>query len=159
MKRVRGKTRVRQVFWMTPATGPGFHLLLGIIIAINAALIAVFVWFGISARRTRFEVTGAGLRIHAAMYGRTIPGSVLEVDRARHVDMRQEPELRLALRTNGIGLPGYGAGWFRLKNGAKALAFLTDQRSVVYLPTREGYSLLLSVAEPEAFLDAIQRLR
>jgi len=35
-------------------------------------------------------------------------------------------------------------------DGAKALAFVTDTRNVLYLPTRDGDVLLLSVAEPDA---------
>ncbi|MCL4503732.1 MAG: hypothetical protein M1438_18045 [Deltaproteobacteria bacterium] len=39
--------------------------------------------------------------------------------------------------------------------GAAVLVF--GKRRVVYLPTREGYSLLLSVAEPEKFLEALRQ--
>ena len=39
---------------------------------------------------------------------------------------------------------------------ARRLAYLTDRRRVVYLPTRDGYSILLSVREPQAFLDALK---
>ncbi len=61
-------------------------------------------------------------------------------------------------RTNGAGLPGYQAGWFRLQSGEKALVFVTDLERVVYVPTNEGYSLLLSVEEPDEFLDALTRM-
>ena len=54
-------------------------------------------------------------------------------------------------------MPGYNAGWFRLKNGSKALLALTDRSSVVYIPTTEDYSILLSVADPEAFLAAARQ--
>jgi hypothetical protein len=52
----------------------------------------------------------------------------------------------------GTGLPGYAAGWFKLANGEKALVYVTTQSEVVYIPTTEGYSLLLSVTEPDRFL-------
>jgi hypothetical protein len=54
-------------------------------------------------------------------------------------------------------LPGYSAGWFRLRNGEKALAFVTDRQRVLYFPTWKGYSILLSVAEPDAMLAALRR--
>ena len=75
---------------------------------------------------------------------------------AKVADLAADPEHRPVLRTNGAGLPGYGSGWFKLANGEKALLFVTDRR-VVYLPTREGYAVLLSVADPEAFLEALRQ--
>ena len=72
------------------------------------------------------------------------------------MDFRVEPGLEPRSRTMGTGMPGYGAGWFRLANGDKALVYLTTPERVVYVPTREGYALLLSVERPEAFLDALR---
>ena len=47
------------------------------------------------------------------------------------------------------------AGWFRLVNGDKALAFITDRRSVLYIPTDEACSVLLSIAKPAQILDLL----
>jgi hypothetical protein len=35
------------------------------------------------------------------------------------------------------------AGWIRLKNDEKALVYLTGRTAVLYVPTRQGYSILL----------------
>jgi hypothetical protein len=53
-------------------------------------------------------------------------------------------------------MPGYQAGWFRLRNGESALLYLTDRTRAVYVPTELGYSLLLSPSDPERFLEAIR---
>jgi hypothetical protein len=58
----------------------------------------------------------------------------------------------------GTGLPGYRAGWFRLRNGEKALVSLTDTHHVVYVPTSRGFALLLSPAEPDRVLAAVRRV-
>lgn len=58
----------------------------------------------------------------------------------------------------GTGLPGYQAGWFRLTNGERALLYLTDRRRAVYVPTTAGYSVLLSPAEPDAFVSALRAI-
>ena len=42
-----------------------------------------------------------------------------------------------------------------MRGGEKALVYLTDPSRVVYVPTREDHALLLSVAEPERFLEAL----
>ena len=62
-------------------------------------------------------------------------------------------------RTNGVGLPNYQGGWFRLKNGAKGLVFLTDSSRAVIVPTSEGYTLLASPEDPDGFLAALARLK
>jgi hypothetical protein len=56
----------------------------------------------------------------------------------------------------GTAFPSYRAGWFRLRNGEKALLYLTDSRRAVYVPTTRGYSLLFSPQQPERF---VERLR
>jgi hypothetical protein len=39
-----------------------------------------------------------------------------------------------------------------LKNGEKALVFVTDPSRVVRIPTTDGYSVLMSVAAPDEFI-------
>jgi hypothetical protein len=56
-------------------------------------------------------------------------------------------------------MPGYQSGWFRLKNGEKALLYLTDRSRAVYVPTTAGYSVLLSPDDPDGFLKALTALR
>jgi hypothetical protein len=84
-----------------------------------------------------------------------IPASQLRTAEAVRVDFAASPELRPRRRTMGTGLPGYQSGWFRLHNGERALLYLTDRTRAVHVPTTEGYSLLLSPAEPDAFLAAL----
>ncbi len=55
-------------------------------------------------------------------------------------------------------MPGYRAGWFRLANGEKALLYVTDPHKVAYVPTRAGYSLLLSVDRPTEFVERLRAI-
>ena len=75
-----------------------------------------------------------------------------------HAQRIAEPALTPQRRTMGTGLPGYQAGWYRLKNGERALLYLTDRSRAVYVPTTAGYSVLLSPAEPDAFMSAIRSI-
>lgn len=52
-------------------------------------------------------------------------------------------------------MPGYAVGWFRLKNGEKALAAVTARDNVFYMRTKDGYSILLSLAAPNSFIDRL----
>ncbi len=106
-------------------------------------------------RTLSVEVHADKLTLSGSVYGRSIPRAELVTERLRIVDLNSDPELRFSYRQNGVGLPGYNVGWFKLKGGQRALAFVTDRREVVYLPTRNGYALLLSVRDRDAFARAL----
>lgn len=144
-----------EIFYIAPAPGRS----LWVLAAIGAVLLGIlllFAWFGHSSRSTRYEVSAEGLAIRGTLYGRSLPWSSIDVAAARVVDLGAEPGLRPRLRTNGLGLPGYQAGWFRLRDGSKGLLFVTDASRVVAVPTRESYVLLMSAVDPDGLLRALR---
>jgi hypothetical protein len=110
------------------------------------------------ARSARFEVSQQGLRLRGDMYGRLIPARDLRVAEARIVDLQRDRDLRPRLRLYGTSLGSYRAGMFRLASGERSLLYVTDDRRVVYIPTRRDHSVMLSVDRPDQFLDAIRRI-
>lgn len=145
-----------QEFVIAPATGRAIwfvFLLPGLILLLVTGLLGAAV---VGARSARFEVSPAGLRLRGDLYGRLIPVEQLRGASAARIDFAAVPELTPMRRTMGTGLPGYRSGWFRLRNGERALLYLTDMGRTVYVPTTEGYSILLSPAEPEQFLSALR---
>jgi hypothetical protein len=149
---------MKQVFPIIPASSGVFAVLIPVVV-LMLALVVLFAYFAYSSRHVRFEAGEEGLKIVGDLYGRTIPASELIADQARALDLTLDRDHALAWRTNGVGLPGYKSGWFRLRNGEKALVFVTDARRVAYVPTRAGYSVLMSVAEPDRFVEAIRASR
>jgi hypothetical protein len=148
---------MRYVFPIVPAgTGPLWFL--GAISALLLALVVLFAWITWSSRHAQFTISPEGLRVRGDLYGRMIPAAALLVDEARPLDLRREPERGPASRRLGTGLPGFASGWFRLRNGEKALIYLTDRSRVVYVPTRDGYALLLSVAAPDEFVRRLKQM-
>lgn len=144
-----------EIFPITPASGNIFWVL-GPVGALLLGLVALFGYISYSARHVQFEVSPEGLRIRGDLYGRFVPAASLVPAEAKEIDLRSDAAHRPTLRTNGAGLPGYKAGWFRLADQEKALLFVTDTSRVVYLPTRDGYSLLLSPADPQRFLASLR---
>ncbi len=147
---------MHEVFPIVPASSRALYFLL----AVGAVLLLVSLllgWVAFSSRHSRVTVTSDSIRIVGDLWGRTVPKSALVLGRARIVDFAADPELTPRSRRFGTGLPGYAAGWFRLANGEKALVYVTTRDGVAYVPTTDGYSLLLSVERPEAFLAALQR--
>jgi Bacterial PH domain len=110
------------------------------------------------ARMSRFEVSPEGLRLRGDWYGRLIPADHLVPGQARRLDLTATPELRPARKSMGTSFSGYQAGWFRLQNGGRALLYLTDRSKAVYVPTTEGYGVLLSPSDPDKFLATLNAL-
>lgn len=144
-----------EVFPITPASGNIFWVL-GPVGVLLLGLLAMFGYISYSATHVRFEVSPEGLRIRGDLYGRFVPAESLVPAEAKEINLRSDTAHRPTLRTNGAGLPGYKAGWFRLADREKALLFVTDTSRVVYLPTRDGFALLLSPANPQGFISSLQ---
>jgi hypothetical protein len=150
---------MKQVFEILPPPGSSFTIVLVPIALLLGGLLALFVYTAYAARTSTVELTGEAVRIRAPMYGRSIPLRDVQVDGVEVLDLNEHPERGLSWRTNGMGLPGYKAGWFNTKSGEKVLAFVTDRRSVVYIPTRNNYGVLLSMADPKGFAAALKGSR
>ena len=151
---------MEKIFGIIPASSGAFTFLwiFGTVIGlILIGIIGLFVSFGYQAKHATFTVTDQGLRIGPGLYGRTIPREDIDTEGVRVIDLNLEKEYQPKWRTNGAGLPGYSAGWFKLQNKEKALVFVTDRSSVVYIPTTGNYSVMLSVREADEMVKLIQR--
>jgi hypothetical protein len=131
-------------------------LLLVPCVLLPLAIAALLGYIAYSTRHVTFELSKQGLRIRGDLFGRLIPLTSLRVKDAELVDLKKDKTHRPYLRTMGVGLPGYSSGWFRLRDQGKGLLFLTDPSRAVYLPTNDGYTLLICPADPERFLAALQ---
>jgi len=148
---------VGRIFPIVPPSAAFLWVILGIVIFL-LILVALFGFIGYWARNTKFELNDEGLQIRGGIYGRFIPKSALIKEEVKILNLNAETKYQPKLRTNGIGLPGYNAGWFKLRNEEKALLFITDPSKVVYIPSKEGYSVLLSTSRPEEFLTLVKEL-
>lgn len=145
-----------ETFPIVPASSKWLWIINAIVLVVLVGAGTIMMRTAIGARASRFELRDDGLRLRGDLYGRTIPYGAMDGSAARVVDLEAERDLAPRTRTMGTAVPGYAAGWFRLRNGEKALLYLTDRAHAVYVPTSLGYSLLLSPADPERF---VARLR
>lgn len=144
------------VFPISPASAKPIWIL-GVVCVLIAVVLVALAYTAYSARHARVELDAERIRLVGDFWGRTIPLGLLDISGARRVDLDSEPDYAPKRRTLGTGLPGYASGWFRLRSGEKALVYLTRRRDVVYIPTSDGYALLLSVEDPERFMDTLKR--
>lgn len=119
---------------------------------------AVSIGCAMSLKRRRVQLEGQVLQVVAGLFSHRVPVDSIDLERARIVDLDEHTELRPAIKTFGMSLPGYHAGHFRLRQKlGKAFCLVTDRRRVLWLPLRDGkQQLLLSLEHPQALLDALR---
>ena len=144
------------VFPMIPAASKSLWFF-AIISLILVGVLVLMVWLAWSMQHVRFTVSNDGLRLQGDLYGRLIPLKSLKLDEAVVANLKTDQDLQPKWRTMGTALPGYAAGWFKLRNGEKALLFVTDKTRVARIPTTEGYTVMVSVSEPAALIDELKR--
>lgn len=125
------------------------------IVALLAVPVAVALFF-LPGGPVTFEVSLDGLRVAGDPYGRSFHYEDLKLDEARRIDIEAEPSFAPTRRTNGIGLPGYQAGWFDTRGAGKALVFVADWSRAVVVPTKLGYTLILGPETPGYLIDYLK---
>jgi hypothetical protein len=126
---------------------------------VTIALAAIACAAGLKRRRVRLE--GQVLHVVAGLFSHRIPIGRIDLERARIVNLEERTELRPAIKTFGMSLPGYQAGHFRLREKlGKAFCLVTDRRRVLWLPQDGGKDqVLLSLEQPQVLLDALKAAR
>jgi hypothetical protein len=150
---------MERVFGIIPSSSGAYTAIWVISIAVFLVLVlvaAIFISTGYQSRHLKYSFTDEGLRISPGLYTRTIPWEHIERDGVKVLNLSIDTDYKLERRTNGAGMPGFASGWFRLANDEKALVFVTDRNRVVYIPTNQDYSVLLSVSEAEEFAGVLQ---
>jgi len=126
----------------------------------------LIVWVGLffflsymikGAAQAEIALCDGKLVAKGGFYGREIPLPAVVVPEARRLAPDKGEPKSLRWRTNGVGLPGLSAGWYKLRDGEKALVFVTDKSRAVYVPTRLGYAVIVSPSEPDRFLEALRQ--
>ncbi len=139
------------VFPMIPAASKSLWFF-AIISLVLVSVLVLMIWLAWSMQHATFTVSREGLHLRGDLYGRLIPLKLLKLDEAVVTNLNTDKDHQPKWRTMGTGLPGYSAGWFKLRNGTKALIYVTDRTRIVRIPTTEGYTLMLSVADPAALI-------
>jgi hypothetical protein len=131
-----------------------WYALLILVLVMPAGYLAVSAW---KARRMRVEFSDLGVNV-VGEYTRFVARDSLLARDARIVDIAHEDDFELRRRTNGVGFPGYQVGWFETRGHGRVFAMVTNPHQVVYVPTRDGPALLLSVADPDRFIQQLREL-
>jgi hypothetical protein len=109
----------------------------------------------LGARTPRFAVDGQYIHVSNSLFGRDISLANLDRQSARFVNLNNDRELMPVLRTFGFGLGAKRTGWFRLRNGETALLYLTRSEKLIYIQSRQGYSILFSPEDADCVFKSI----
>ena len=145
-----------EIFEISPASAKPLWFL-GTICLLLLILFVAFTFLAYSSRNSRIELTDEYIKIVGDFWGRKIPINQLNASSAKIINLSLDTQYLPKRRTFGTGIPGYASGWFRLQNKEKALVYLTKRNEVVYVDTNDNYSLLLSLDNPEKFIEALQK--
>lgn len=119
-------------------------------------LIAVFFGYkAYAAEHTTVKVTAEAIEIEG-MYPKRIVRQNIVLDGAKVLNLKRDKSVKFTRRNDAINLGGYRAGWFEVNHEGQALVVITDRSHVVYLPTREDYVVMLSMDDPEYFLETLR---
>jgi hypothetical protein len=142
-----------------PKEGVGFISILMIGIMLIIIIPLIILTFGIinSMKNTTINLSENELIIKSMFYGRKIPLENIIINGIKKINLEENTEYNISIRTNGISIPGFKSGWMRLKNGEKALTFITDKNNVVLIPTKD-YLLLFSMNNIDEFINKIKEI-
>lgn len=145
-----GSITIALLFVKTPINGKVqlFSLAVGILAFL---VLLVFAW-----TRNSVKIESKKLIIETSLYSESIDLEDLLIDSGRVIDLETNSEPLFRSRKSGIGLPGYQSGWFILNDGSNAFVSRTSN-SVLFLPTKKNFSLVISVTNPQQMLEMIRR--
>ncbi|WP_281213651.1 hypothetical protein [Shewanella insulae] len=123
------------------------------------AVLGLLSWVFYKAHDANVRLTTSTMYVDIPLYRVELPRESLVASQARIVNLDEDDAPKLSYRSNGVGLPGYSLGWYKLAEVSdktdKALLSVTGDGQVLLLPTTEGYLLILSLEKPEALLASL----
>lgn len=132
-------------------------LTIGVTLAGVALLCGTIAFFVDRAmRRHRITVDADGVEVATTFYKRRLGWSQLRLDEARVANLDEHTHLKPSYKSNGTAVPGFRSGWFRLRNREKALVAMGGGPRVAWVPTTQGYGLMLQPRQPQALLDHLR---
>ena len=139
--------------WASRSTQPETMLIATVV---SLSLAGLFAWFGFAQAKSSITIDEQTLVLRLPMYGRTIGLDRLSPESLPRVNADTGAPYQLSWRTNGLSVPGYNLGWFQTKTAGKVLAAMTRDDAVA-CKTKDGYSILVSIADADGFVSAVRQ--
>jgi hypothetical protein len=115
-------------------------------LALSAALLVLVLWHMKNATVT---LSPDALRVGAGLF--QIRVAYADIVGAS----RDQARLRLGWRMGGIGLPGFGLGWFSGAGGKRLFVAAGRKETCVRLDLRRSFDVVVGIDDPEALRRAL----
>ncbi|MDR1126923.1 MAG: hypothetical protein LBL06_02220, partial [Treponema sp.] len=92
-----------------------------LILITSFVLVGAFIGIVYSSKKPSVDIGNGVLTIKSLFYGKSIPIEEININSIRQLNLNNDKDYNIKIRTNGIGLPNYHVGWMILNNGNKAL--------------------------------------
>lgn len=125
-----------------------------VVLGVYAIQIVVGVFLLGSIARSRLEIDGRNVTIVGSVYKLEVP--LREVDPASIRSQEEHSAPVFAVRTNGIALPGFKAGWFKESDGAEVFVAFGGGPSVRF-QTTAGVHVVVGTSEPTRVEDVLRQ--
>jgi hypothetical protein len=136
-----------------------FPIIMSVFIIIVAVVTAGLMAGVISAsKNTSISISGNEIIINSFIYGRKIPIENVLLDGIQKINLKDNKEFDISIKTNGVNVPNFSSGWMRLKNKEKALVFITDKENVLMIPTKD-FKILFSMKKTDEFMNKIRAIK
>ncbi|WP_434953156.1 PH domain-containing protein [Shewanella sp. HL-SH4] len=121
------------------------------------AVFGVFVLTLYQSYNSELKWDDTGVSLNLPLYSQDFTASDIDWKASYIADLAIQTQLQPKWRINGLGLPGYALGWFKLQNGNKALlsvvAAENGTKKVVIVPIIDkDYVIMISVEQPDTAL-------
>jgi len=107
-------------------------------------------------KKNVLEVNKKGILIKTILYPTNLDWEEVEINEIEVINMNEE-NIKIGIRTNGVGLPGMQIGWFN-GNMGKMKLYITDKSEVLRIPTKNGYIIYFSTKEGEEIINEIKQV-
>ena len=121
-------------------------------------LSAVFCLQRFRMQRQRLLADAGGVDVTTGFIRRRLAWPQLHMDQARVLSLGERPEVKPVFKSRGLRLPGFRSGWYRTRTLRKQLVATAGGDRVLWLPTTQGYDLVLQPRNPQAALARLREL-
>ncbi|MCL2185685.1 MAG: PH domain-containing protein [Treponema sp.] len=141
------------IFYENITQYKGFQHFIPIVLLVIIIIFIVVLIIGIihAVKYTSIAIKDNEVIIKSFLYGRKIPIKDIQINETRTINLNQESDYNISFRTNGISLTNFHSGWMKLRNGQKALVFLTNKENVLFMPVKD-FIVLFSMEKVEEFI-------
>lgn len=137
-------------FWLVHLLTPPAKWRPRLLLALTVPVVVLQLVLIVPLLRRAADIQDGNLVVKTWLHTVTTP-----VAHIAHVNTGDACRPHFTLRTNGIGMPGYAAGWFRGPNGEGFVDVVSGANLCIH--PKEGPEIVLEVQDPAAFREALVR--